>query len=134
MATLAPDALHGLDESLRVEFGEANWFFIADYYDGPISGLAYFRKTLHRFCCFPDDIPDHFVYVLHELSEAEQVELLRQKEKFEQMVGTHWSFDVDGQPLALVTLAPALSQQYYAEEKYVSVWPDERPIVAWFRL
>jgi hypothetical protein len=78
---------------LRIRPSDVRWHFIAAYFDGPISGLALFRGRLHRCCCFPEDIPEQHVYVLHELTPEELKEELRVKAKFESLVGTHWSFD-----------------------------------------
>ena len=82
-----------LTDALRVSPSEVRWHFAADYYDGPISGLAFFRERIYRFCCFLEDVPEHHVYVLHELAPEELTEELRIKEKFETFVGTHSSYD-----------------------------------------
>src|SRR5262245_40912717 len=91
-----------LTEELRVNSSDVRWHFTADYYDGPIFGLAFFRERLYHFCCFPEDIPKHHVYVLQELTPDELTEELRIKTKFEALVGTHWSFDREGKPLPRV--------------------------------
>jgi len=122
-----------LAESLKIEASEVRWHFTADYYDGPISGLAFCRGRLYRFCCFPEDIPQHHVYVLHELTPEEMREELRIKEKFETLVGTHWSFDAEGRPLPHVQHPKELAQRFYDEEKFDRrPDPRDRPIIAWF--
>ena len=60
-----------LKEALKVKPTDVHWHFIADYYDGPISGLLYFRGGIYRFCCFPEDIPDQHIYVVQELTPEE---------------------------------------------------------------
>jgi hypothetical protein len=127
-----PDRSTILAEALRVNPSDVRWHFTADYYDGPISGLAIFRDRLYRFCCFPEDIPDHHVYVLHELTPEELTEELRIKAKFEALVGTHWSYDREGNPLPKV-LRRGDSKRFYDEEKSnPSPDPRDRPVVAWF--
>lgn len=122
-----------LKDDLRIGPNELRWHFIADYYDGPISGLAFFREHLYRFCCFPEDIPEHHVYVLHELTPDELVEELRIKTKFEILVGTHCSFDREGKPLPRVLRPEESSKRFYDEEKIdLKVTPWDRPVVAWF--
>ena len=119
--------------ALKVEPSEVRWHFIADYYDGPIAGLAFFRERIHRFCCFQEDIPDQCVYVLHELTPRElEVELLAKK-NFEDSVGTHWSFDEEGKPLPPVKLSREVSEKYYEGKAPMrSPEPWDRPVVAWF--
>jgi hypothetical protein len=122
-----------LTQALRVSAREVLWHFTADYYDGPISGLAFFKERLYRFCCFPEDIPQHHVYVLHELTAVEMAEELRLKAKFEELVGTHWSYDKDGKPLPEVLRSQESWKQFYGEEKFGHrPDPRDRPVVAWF--
>lgn len=122
-----------LIETLKVKSAAVHWHFIADYYDGPISGLAYYQKRLFRFCCFPEDIPNQHVYVLQDLTPDELVEELRIKDKFERLVGTHWSFDFDGKPLPSISRDKLLAGQFYDEESIVRErQPSDRQIVAWF--
>ena len=122
-----------LKDDLRISPSELRWHFIADYYDGPISGLAFFRQRLYRFCCFPEDIPEQHVYVLHELTQDELAEELRIKKKFEALVGTHWSFDGEGKPLPQVMHSKESWKRFYEDEKSDRrVDPWDRPVVAWF--
>jgi hypothetical protein len=122
-----------LTAALRVSPSDVRFHFIANYYDGPISGLAFFRGRIHRFCCFPKDIPDQHVYVLHELTPEELTEELRIKVKFETLVGTHWSFDAEGKRLPHALRSEESRQRFYDEEKPpVEVDPRDRAVVAWF--
>jgi len=122
-----------LKNELRVSPSDVRWHFTADYYDGPISGLAFFRERLYRFCCFPEDVPEHHVYVLHELTPDELAEELRIKTKFETLVGTHWSFDREGEPLSRVVRPGESWKAFYDEEKIERrADPWDRPVVAWF--
>ena len=109
-----------LAQGLRVKPSEVHWHFIADYYDGPISGLAYHRERIYRFCCFPEDIPEQHIYVLHELTPEELAEALRIKAKFEALVGTHWSFEPDGKPLPHVTREASSLRRFYDEESMIA--------------
>lgn len=125
-----------LKQTLKVKASEVRWHFIANYYDGPISGLAFFRERLYRFCCFPEDIPDHYVYVLQELTPEELKEELRLKAKFEALVGTHYSFDQNGERVGRVMRSEESTKRFYAEEKS-DHQPDPCdpwacPVVAWF--
>jgi hypothetical protein len=130
---MQPDRSKVLTETLRVKSSEVSWHFTADYYDGPISGLAFFRKHLHRFCCFQEDIPLHYNYVLQELTPDELTEELRIKAKFETLVGTHCSFDETGNPLPRVVRSAESAQRFYSEEKFDRrADPFDRPVVAWF--
>lgn len=118
---------------LRVHPDEIKWYFIGDYYDGPISGLAYFRDQIYRFCCFQEDIPEHYIYVLQQLTTAELAEEMRIKEKFEALVGTHWSFDKDGNPFPRVLFSGEMSKKFFEEEKPAAPpQPWDRTVVAWF--
>jgi hypothetical protein len=124
-----------LEPSLKVPSSEVHWLFIADYYDGPISGLARWREQTVAFGCFAQDIPDQHIYTLHALNDTELEAELRAKAKFEAMVGTHWSFDDAGQPLPPRLHYPELRERFYIEEPHVygmKVDPLERPVLAWF--
>jgi hypothetical protein len=121
-----------LQDALKVSRSEVRWHFIADYYDGPISGLAFFRDRLYRFCCFPEDIPEQHVYVLQELTPEERAEALRRKANFEEYVGTHWSFDNEGKPLPHIIRPHTLNKRFYDEEKPCRPDLRDRPVVAWF--
>lgn len=122
-----------LAPALEVDPTEVRWFFIADYHDSPISGLATFRGRIFRFCCFPEDLPDQHLYVLHALTPEELAEELRLKRAFEDAVGTHWSFDEAGRPLPEFEAPAEASKAYYeACGPMPSPHPSDRPIVAWF--
>lgn len=121
-----------LTDALKVSPSEVRWHFIADYYDGPIAGLAFFRDRLYRCCCFREDVPDHHIYVLQELTAEELAEELRVKAKFEAMCGTHNSFDEEGEPLPHAVQSEASCKRYAEEEKYVDPDPWDRAVFAWF--
>ena len=122
-----------LTPELRVRPDDVRWFFTADFYDGPISGLAMFRGRVCRFCCFSEDIPEQHVYVLHDLSGDELGKELRLKEKIENLVGTHFSFDEMGEPLPHVLRPQDLASRFYVEEPpRPSPEPSDSGIIAWF--
>lgn len=124
-----------LNPSLEVHRSEVHWYFIADFYDAPISGLAHFEGRVVHFCCFQEDIPDQQIFVLHELSVSELVTQLRVKAKFEALVGTHWSFNEVGEPLLKEMNNETSTQRFYLEESpFPVVAPYDHPIIAWFRL
>jgi hypothetical protein len=120
-----------------VPLSEVHWFFIEDYFDGPISGLARWRGQTVAFTCFADDFPDEHMYVftLHALNDAELKEELRIKEKFEKMVSTHWSFDKTGQPLPRISQDAESQKRFYIEEpqrRRTRLHPFDCPVLAWF--
>ncbi|BCU75373.1 hypothetical protein [Luteolibacter sp. LG18] len=123
-----------LDPALEVDPGEVKWYFISDYYDGPIAGLAVFRGRILWFSCFEEDIAQHTLYVLQELSDEELEYEIEQKERFERMVGTHLSFDLSGEPLPRVTASEECQARYFRECEHERFFlgPLPRPIVAWF--
>lgn len=118
---------------LRVDAHEVTWFFISDYWAGPVAGLAFFEGQLFRFCCFPEDVPEQRIYVLQVLTEEEKARELAEKERFEQLMGTHWSYDLHGQPLPHIVRAPELQQSYLKEKKErPTPEPRDRPVALWF--
>lgn len=119
----------------KVPSSEVQWYFTADYYSGPISGLAYFRGKIHGFSCFPEEVPDQHIYVLYEFTPDELEKELRDKARFEELVGTHFSFTSEGTPLPRVLRDEALWKTYY-EGRNAERDPDpaERAVVAWFDL
>lgn len=122
-----------LDPALKVSSNDVRWYFITDFYDGPIAGLAFFRERVLRFCCFEEDVPYQRIYVLQELTEAELKEEKRLKAKFERKVGTHGCFDERGSLLPPFHASDDSCAQYFAEESHrVVPQPYDQPIVAWF--
>ena len=128
---------HGqwLDPSLEVYRSEVRWYFVAYFYDLPISGLAHYEGRVVGFCWSQDDILNQQIFALHELSASELVEELRVKAKYEALVGTHSSFDEGGKPLSKELRAENSIQRFFLEEpQFPFVILDDRPIIAWFRL
>lgn len=124
-----------LAKDRRVAASEVKWYFISDFYDGPISGLALFRGRIVRFCCFPEDVPEQRIYVLQELTEEELAEELRVKQKFELLVGTHGCFDADGKLLPPVIRSEESQKRFFEEEgptQTSNPHPKDRPVIGWF--
>ena len=122
-----------LDPALEVPASDVRWFFMRDFYDGPISGLVIFRSRIVRCCCFQEDVGEQKVYVLQELSAAELAEERRIKAKFERMVGTHGCFDEAGMLMPKSIGDESSRAQFFEEEKHdSSLSPYDRPIIAWF--
>lgn len=122
-----------LNPTLRVSAREVRWFFLNEYYDGPVAGLAIFDGRIHRFCCFQEDVPHQQVYVLQKLTDDEMAEEIRVKSKFERMVGTYGCFDERGELLPSFMADDASKAQFFAEESFgPTPEPYDRPIVAWF--
>jgi hypothetical protein len=125
----------GLPAELKIHSDEVQWFFIENYYDGPISGLAIFKNQIVQFCCFQEDIPEHYIHVLHQLSADALSKAHHAKIKFETMVGTHWSFEMDGTPLAETYADELTAARYYEEARAEPVpvpQPGDKPMIAWF--
>ncbi|MCO7222719.1 hypothetical protein [Pleionea sp. CnH1-48] len=122
-------------EHLEIKPKEVDWCFISDYYDGPIGGLVYYKNKILFCCCFPEDVPEHYTYVILKLSKKEIDQLLSEKERFEKMVGTQWSFDKEGNhPPSRGATAESL-ERYYAEKiEPQSFSPWNKEVVAWFTL
>lgn len=124
-----------LDAALEVPRTAFEWLYISDYYDGPIAGLAVFQDRIVRFCAFQEDIPRHDILVFQELDPDELEAELKEKERFERMVGTHWSFDGKGNALPDVRAPEELMRQFYEEAQPHPVpKPTDRPIIAWVDL
>ncbi len=124
-----------LAPSLKIPARDVSWYFMADYYDRPISGLAIYQKRIFRFCRFEEDISRQSIYVLQELTAAELEEEVRVKRKFQQMVGTYGCFDEEGKLLPKFVGDDASRERFFSEESYDRTSkpsPFERPIIAWF--
>lgn len=120
---------------LKIPACEVRWYFLSDFYDGPIAGLVHFRRRIFRFCCFQEDIPHQRIFVLQELSDDELVEEKKKKAKFERMVGTYCCFDECGELLPTFVADADSISRYFAEElPQVTPEPFDRPVVAWFEL
>lgn len=68
----------------------ARLLFPVAYYDGPISGLATYGDQVVWF----DGDPHEGRWSLYRLEPEEIIIELEAKGRFEDMVGTHWSYDV----------------------------------------
>lgn len=130
---MKPSRTELLNPSLRVPATEVRWYFLSDFYDGPIAGLAIFQGRILRFCCFQEDIPYQRTYVLQELTPDELAEAKRRKAKFERMVGTVGSFDESGAMLPAFTADDESRARFFEEEPHPDApEPYDRPIAAWF--
>ena len=130
-----PNQREILPEYLKISHDDFKWLFIADYYDGPISGLAIFEGRVVRFCCFPEDVASQSIYVFHELTQKELADELRQKTRFEEMVHTHWSYDGEGNALPSKTGSKEDTERYFQENPPTHKHdPRDKPILAWVDL
>lgn len=76
-------------------FDNVQLLFVSGYYDQPINGLATIADVVYWFeAKFSDEEAHATEYILYELSAEQTKRLLQRKQLFEQMVGTHWSFDI----------------------------------------
>ena len=121
------------------------------WYDGPLSGIAFYRD---RPCFFDDrggledDVRQrvdedgetwndwHKRFVLIELTPAQYQEEARRHELFCEKVGTHNSFDEAGQRLsgeARVIRSQEMRLDYYeAAEKWKPLSFADNPVIGWF--
>ena len=122
-----------LKDYLKVDPDEVVWSFISNYYDGPIEGLVYFKEQI-RYCrCFEEDIPIQKTYVVLDLPQDILAVMISDKEEFERMVGTHWSFDKAGNRLPMGNVTEETSDAYYKSKKpEISPSIAENEIIAWF--
>lgn len=124
-----------LKSELEIEPTEIRWCFISDYYDGPVEGLLYYKNKVWKFCCFREDIPEQSIYVILKLSENEIKKEMEAKRKFEEMVGTHWSYDESRNNLPESGATSISSKKYYeSKEKEDVVTPFSHQIEAWFNV
>lgn len=122
-----------LDEHSQVNVNDVNWCFISDYYDGPIEGLLYYSDKVWKFCCFREDVPEQSVYVILRLSKDELENEIKSKQQFEKMVGTHWSYDVNGEKLPGFEASLKTQKEYYENKKESNEFtPYSHEIEAWF--
>jgi hypothetical protein len=91
--------------------GPVEIIFCSSYYDMPLAGLA---RHQNAFCWFAGDY-DTGTYTLYSLDEQAVAEELENKRDFEELVGTHWSFDVPREER--VQRARELQAQYYEKHK-----------------
>lgn len=120
-----------LTNIIEIKWTDLILFFISDYYDGPIEGLAYYKGELVRFRCDQETLFNkQRLYLIEKLSEQELVYELKEKKDFEENVGTHWSFDKDGNPLPRVIKASELQKRYYSNKQRKPNFSSAK-IIAW---
>lgn len=83
--------------------------WVTNWYDGPISGLARLNERTVWF----DGDPYAGSWSLYALQSEEVAAELEAKSRFEELVGTHWSFDV---PAEQRVQRPRESQRAYFDE------------------
>ena len=102
--------------------------WISDYYDEPLEGLAKDSAsgTYHRFEIAEesatDAVPDWSLYKVYCLSDSQALMWLKDKELFEKLVGTHWSYDTPSSE----RVAPVDSLAEYHEMS--ADLPDGNPV------
>jgi uncharacterized beta-barrel protein YwiB (DUF1934 family) len=124
-----------LNKDIEISVDEIKWCFISDYYDGPIEGLLYYKNKIWKFCCFKEDVPDQEIYVILRLSDQELADEIKSKLRFEEMVGTHFSYDEKGQRLPDSNANQKTQQEYFknkAESKIFTPYTHE--IEVWFNV
>lgn len=95
---------------------EPRLYYIMDYYDVPLSGLCLYNNETYYFEFIHEEI-----YGLFKLHEEDKYSILRQKKDFDEMVGSHWSFNKD---------TGKKEQQWYTptgrETEYYSIYQDKQ--------
>lgn len=80
--------------------------FPVDWYDGPLSGLCCYQGDV----CWFDGNPSADEWKVYRLTQAERDIETANQQCFEELVGTHWSFEV---PLEKRTKRDSASQAEY---------------------
>jgi hypothetical protein len=75
---------------VTAELENVNIVFCSDYYDMPLTGLARYAGELCWFRC--DEETE--IYKLYRLDETQLANELERMRAFEELVGTHWSYEV----------------------------------------
>ncbi len=113
-----------------IQWNSLKLFFISDYFDIPLKGLAYFQNQLVHFSCTDDTLfTDDPIYLIEHLSQEELQYQLSEKHEFENNVGTHWSFDENGNPLVSSFKDQQLSKEYFDKQK-LKQSPSFQPRIA----
>ena len=125
-------ALAGLQELQGVV---PKW--IADYWDGPISGVAEYEGSLHWFHVRDyaiEDEPTPAECLLYELSDPERALEGRRHDLFRKFVGTHTDLDAAGRRGGVVQ--PRARWPNFFDSDIGREGPDYRdhPVLGWFRL
>ena len=124
-----------LQPEKEIDCSEINWCFISDYYDGPIEGLLYYKDKIWKFCCFREDVPEQSIYVILRLSDEELKHEINSKSRFEEMVGTHWSYDKNRERLPESGATIDTKNRYYESQTESEVYtPYSHKIEAWFNV
>ena len=124
-----------LNKSIMISAKDISWCFISDYYDGPIEGLLYYQDKIWKFCCFREDVPEQSVYVILRLSNEELENEIEAKKRFEEMVGTHWSYDKNGEKLPEFSATQETQKEYYERAlDSKEHTPYTHQVVAWFNV
>lgn len=108
---------------------DIHWGFIADYYDGPISGVVKISGVVHWADCY-DEAPWHDSswyrrYKVYRLSGESANEQTRRQQEFERYVGTHWTDGGEVRP----------QSEWHKFYDLAATWPEWEPegeVVGWF--
>lgn len=128
--------------------GTVKWRFMSDYYDGPLSGLISAPSgefiagepvyLMYWAECFEESDWDgedpepswYRRYKVWDLTSASMNEKLRRIRAFEELVGTHWSWNEAGER---GTRSQRVDwHDYYDKEKQWKEWKPEGTIIGWF--
>lgn len=131
----------------QISRDDVNWLYVSGYYDGPLSGRVIVRSYSGALPslwaqvfeeCTALDADDNLVcgfyrkYVLYRLSKGSNAEEERRHKLFEKYVGTHWSYDVNGQRQHSGLRPQSEWHKYYDQAKHWPNWEPEGEIVGWF--
>jgi hypothetical protein len=116
--------------------GNVRLLWHADYWDGPLCGLAHHNGRDYWFAVEPfdpDDPPAEWRYFLYPLSDEELEDEREWHREFQKYVGTHTDYDANGNVDDSGVKWGADSWKFYDESAMRAV-PDytSRPPIAWF--
>lgn len=141
-----PEKAIGKPQYLR---SNVNWLYVAGYYDGPLNGRILLRHpdghTQSLWAqifeeCNEIDADDNPVcgfyrrYLLYRLNPGSNAEEERRHALFEKYVGTHWSYDVNGQRQHSGLKPLSEHHKYYDQAKHWPAWKPEGEVIGWFEI
>lgn len=145
----------------KVQYPRDNvsWVYVSGYYDGPISGRVILRSPRGKFDSSAETLWAQIFeecneteesltdtlevayrpvcgfyrkYLLYRLNPESAAEEQRRHELFEKHVGTHWSYNVEGQRQHSGLKPQSEWHKYYDQAKNWPTWKPEGEVVGWF--
>lgn len=129
------------------DFDTVKWRFMSEYYDGPLSGVinvfsgefiageplyhVYWAECYQESEWDGDEEPAWYRrYKVWDLTAASWKEQQRRIDLFEEIVGSHWTWDEKGNR-GSTKIKPGW-HRFYDEAKKWKEWKPEGKIIGWF--